>query len=74
MNWAECEAVDRSPGKLGGVWCFAGTRLPVASLFEHLEKGASVSEFLAWFPEVSAEQVKQVLSFAKNSLNPPVAA
>ena len=73
MNWASCIAVDRNPQKLGGTWCFAGTRLPVLSLFEQLDQGSTIDEFLEWFPEVSAEQVHQVLSFAKRSLEQPTA-
>jgi uncharacterized protein (DUF433 family) len=42
---------------MGGVWCFQGTRLAVASLFEHLDQGSTVDEFLEWFPSVSREQV-----------------
>lgn len=66
--------VDRSPGKLGGEWCFRGTRLPVAALFEHLDQNSTIDEFLEWFPAVSAEQVHEVLAFAKNSLEQPTAA
>ena len=71
MNWETCKAVDRNPGKLGGVWCFAGTRLPVRSLFEHLDRGSTVEEFLEWFPDVSAQKVHEVLEFAKASLEHP---
>ena len=60
------KAVDRNPQKLGGVLCFAGTRMPVRSLFERLDRGATVDEFLEWFPDVTAEQVHGVLEFAKN--------
>ena len=74
MNWALCTAVDRNPKKLWGAWCFAGTRLGVLSLFEHLDKGSTVDEFLEWFPGVSAEQVHQVPSFAMASLAQPAAA
>ncbi|MBS1830858.1 MAG: DUF433 domain-containing protein [Acidobacteria bacterium] len=74
MNWQCCKAVDRVPGKLGGAWCFAGTRLPVITLFDHLDKGSTVAEFLEWFPEVSAEQVHEVLAFAKDSLRIPAVA
>jgi uncharacterized protein (DUF433 family) len=68
MNWALCAAVDRNPNKLGGAWCFAGTRLAVLSLFEHLDKGSTIAEFLEWFPGVSAEQVHEVMGFAMSSL------
>ena len=74
MNWALCTAVDRNPKKLGGAWCFAGTRLAVISLFEHLDKGSTIDEFLEWFPVVSPEQVHEVLSFAKQSLEQPAVA
>jgi uncharacterized protein (DUF433 family) len=74
MEWASCTAVDRNPEKVGGAWCFAGTRLAVVSLFDHLDKGSTIDEFLEWFPEVSAEQVHQVLRFAKTSLERPAAA
>jgi uncharacterized protein (DUF433 family) len=73
MNWESCDAVDRSPGKLGGQWCFAGTRMPVRSLFENLDKGATVDEFLEWFPDVPAELVHSVLAFVEASLKEPAA-
>ena len=73
MNWEFCTAVDRNPAKVGGAWCFAGTRLPVLSLFEHIDKGATVDEFVEWFPEISSRQVHEVLEFAKASLERPAA-
>ncbi len=71
MDWSLCSAVARTPGKLGGTWCFRGTRVPVATLFEHLDQGSTVDEFLEWFPSVSREQVHAVLAFAKRSLEQP---
>src|SRR5207245_11569844 len=59
-------AVDRNPAKLSGGWCFRGTRLPVASLFEHLDRGSTVEEFLKWFPAVNQEQVHEVIAFTKS--------
>ena len=38
-------------------------RVPVAALFENLKDGATVDEFLAWFPGVSRNQVETVLDF-----------
>lgn len=73
-NWESCKAVDRNPEKLGGAWCFAGTRLPVVSLFEHLDQGATVDEFVEWFPEVAAAQVHEVIEFAKSTLRLPAVA
>ena len=71
MEWHTCPAVDRNPKKLGGAWCFLGTRVPVLSLFEHLDKGSTIDEFIEWFPEVRAEHVHLVLEFAKASLEQP---
>jgi len=48
--------------------------MPLASLFEHLDGGSTVDEFLEWFPAVRREQVHEVLGFAKSSLERPIAA
>jgi uncharacterized protein (DUF433 family) len=68
LDWNQCPAVDRIPGKVSGVWLSRGTRLPVKALFENLEDGASVDDFLLWFPAVKREQVLAVLEFAEQSL------
>lgn len=60
-NWDACEAVERSPDKVSGAWLFRRTRVPVAALFENLKDGASVQEFLEWFPGVKRSQVEMVL-------------
>ena len=59
--WEKSEAVERDPEKLSGAWVFRGTRVPVAALFENLRDGASIEEFLAWFPGVERSQVEAVL-------------
>jgi uncharacterized protein (DUF433 family) len=68
LNWSQCAAVERSPGKVSGAWLFKGTRVPVEALFENLESGASVKDFLQWFPGVSRDQVEAVLAHARHSL------
>ena len=68
LYWSECPVVERVPGKVGGVWLFKGTRVPVRALFENLEGGARVAEFLEWFPGVTREQVEAVLAHAERSL------
>jgi len=73
-DWAECEAVECIPGKVSGAWLFRGTRVPVRALFENLEDGATVDEFLEWFPGVARRQVEAVLDFAAASLEPAGAA
>ena len=61
LEWNDCPAVDRNPAKVSGAWLFKGTRVPVRVLFENIEGGATVDEFLEWFPGVGREQVDAVL-------------
>ncbi|MHC4955057.1 MAG: DUF433 domain-containing protein [Planctomycetota bacterium] len=68
LDWSQCPAVERVPGKVGGAWLFKGTRVPVRALFENLEGGARLDEFLEWFPGVTREQVQAVLAHAERSL------
>lgn len=68
LDWSQCAAVERMPGKVSGAWLFKGTRVPVVALFENLEAGARVDDFLEWFPGVSREQVEAVLEDAGRSL------
>ena len=68
LDWSQCPAVERIPGKVSGAWLFKGTRVPVIALFENLEGGARVDEFLEWFPPVSRQQVEAVLKYAGRSL------
>ncbi len=59
--WESCKAVERHPEKLGGTWVFRGTRVPVSALFENLRDGATVEQFLAWFPGVERWKVESAL-------------
>ena len=68
LSWNQCSAVERVTGKVSGVWLFQGTRVPVKALFENLEDGARVDDFLEWFPGVTREQVEAVLEHAGRSL------
>ena len=69
LDWSQCPAVERLPGKVSGAWLFKGTRVPVRALFENLESGARVDEFLEWFPGVTRDQVELVLRHAERSLS-----
>ncbi len=69
LDWSQCPAVERIPGKVGGVWLFVGTRVPVKALFANLGDGARIDEIPEWFPGVTREQVEAVLSHAKRSLS-----
>ena len=56
---------------LGGTPVFTGTRVPVQSLFDHLEAGDSIDDFLEGFPSVKREQVLAVLEWSKESILHP---
>jgi uncharacterized protein (DUF433 family) len=60
-NWENCNAIERQRDRVSGAWVFRATRVPIAALFENLRDGASIEEFLAWFPGVERSQVEAVL-------------
>jgi uncharacterized protein (DUF433 family) len=64
QDWSQCDAVYRDPEKVSGAWLFRGTRIPVRALFENLGDGASMDEFLEWFPGVQRAQLEAVLKYA----------
>jgi uncharacterized protein (DUF433 family) len=68
MDWSSCLAVERDPEKVSGSWVFRNTRVPVIALFENLEGGASIDDFLSWFPGVTREQAEAVLEYTIKSL------
>jgi uncharacterized protein (DUF433 family) len=59
------------PEILGGTPVFIGTRVPVRSLFDHLEAGDSIDDFLEGFPSVRREQVIAVLEESRRGLLQP---
>jgi len=68
LDWATCQAVERDPDKVSGAWVFRGTRVPVSALFENVEGGATLDQFLAWFPGVTRAQAEAVLEHAVRSV------
>jgi len=71
LDWSQCAAVESVPGKVSGAWVLRGTRMPVATIFENLEAGASLDDILSWFDGLDREQVKAVIDFAARSLETP---
>ena len=59
------KATSQDPDVLGDELVFAGTRVPVKSLFDHLEGGDSIEDFLEGFPSVRREQVMAVLEMSR---------
>jgi uncharacterized protein (DUF433 family) len=59
------DVIEINPEKLSGTPVFAGTRVPVKNLFDYLEGGDSLEDFLAGFPPVTREQAIAVLEMAE---------
>lgn len=60
--------VHSDPDTLSGTPVFVGTRVPVQSLFDYLEAGDTLDEFLRQFPSVSREQAVAALELARDTL------
>jgi uncharacterized protein (DUF433 family) len=60
--------VHVDPQILGGVPCFAGTRVPIRSLFDHLKLGYSLDQFLQEFPTVKKSQAQALLDEARHQI------
>jgi uncharacterized protein (DUF433 family) len=67
IDWSSCSSVESDPDRYSGAWLFRGTRVPVLALFENLEEGVSVHEFVEYFPGVAIAQVRDVLEHAARS-------
>ena len=62
------EIISRDPEILGGTPVFAGTRVPIKAIFDYLEAGDDLDEFLDDFPSVSREQAIGILTIARENL------
>lgn len=60
--------INIDPEILGGTPVFAGTRVPIESLFDHLGDGVSIDDFIEDFPTVKREQAIEILSLAEEVL------
>jgi uncharacterized protein (DUF433 family) len=60
--------IVKDPDILGGTPVFAGTRVPIRVLFEHLEAGDRLDDFLESFPTVTRDQAVQVLERAAKNV------
>lgn len=62
------DVVDVNAKRMSGAPCFTGTRVPISHLFEYLESGETLDEFLRQFPSVTRDQALAVLELSKESL------
>ena len=68
MRVASRSVVHSDPETSGGTPVFRDTRVPVQSLFDYLEGGETIEEFLDQFPSVSKEQVLAALELARDTI------
>lgn len=62
------DVIEINPEKVSGTPVFAGTRVPIQNLFDYIEGGETLEDFLQGFPPVTREQAVAVLELAKKSL------
>ena len=62
------KVIEINPDKLSGTPVFIGTRVPIQNLFDYIEGGDTLEDFLEGFPPVTREQAIDVLELAKRSL------
>jgi uncharacterized protein (DUF433 family) len=62
------DAVHSDPQTMGGTPVFVGTRVPVQSLFDYIEGGETLDEFLRQFPSVTRERAVAALDAARDTL------
>jgi uncharacterized protein (DUF433 family) len=62
------DIIEVNPEKLGSTPVFRGTRVPIRNLFDYIEGGETVDNFVDGFPPVTREQAITVLKLAKNCL------
>ena len=68
MSQIDHDLVEIDPEKLGGTPVFRGTRVPIQNLFDSLESGESVEQFIEQYPTVSREHILAVLEESKERL------
>jgi uncharacterized protein (DUF433 family) len=54
---------------MSGAWVLRGTRMPVATIFDNLEAGASLDDLMRWYEGLDRKQVQSVIEFAARSLD-----
>ena len=64
----QSKVISIKPDTVSGTPCFVGTRVPIKSLFDYLEAGDDLDEFLDQFPSVTREAAIQLLEDSRNAL------
>jgi uncharacterized protein (DUF433 family) len=67
IDWNTCPSVELNPELVCGAWVFRGTRVPLVALFENLEDGITINEFVDLFLGVGLTHARSVLDHAAKS-------
>ena len=67
IDWNTCPSVELNPELVSGAWVFRGTRVPLMALFENLEDGITINEFVDLFHGVGLTHARSVLEHAAKS-------
>jgi uncharacterized protein (DUF433 family) len=62
--WADCDLVERIPGKQGGVPVVKGTRIPAAQIIEEAQMGSPIAEIAENYPSTTREQIAALIAYA----------
>ena len=60
--------ISIDPERMSGAPCFAGTRVPIQNLFDYVEGGETLDEFLNQFPAITREHAVEVLRMAHHAM------
>lgn len=63
------KAINIDPKIMGGTPVFSGTRVPIQALFDYIETGETLEEFLENFPSVTRKQAVEVLEMARKTIS-----
>jgi uncharacterized protein (DUF433 family) len=65
MDWSDCPAVERVPGKVSGAWLVKGTRIPAQSVVEHADDGYTPEQIAGeLFPGMTVNQARCIIDYA----------
>ena len=71
MDWSRCPVIESDPEKVGGAWCFKGTRVTVQAILDNLQD-RSLDEVAAGFHYIPKNWIVTLLNFIAQSSVPVV--
>ena len=72
IDWADCELVERVPGKVSGQPSVRGTRIMPGPVVRSYDRGESIEDIREAWPSLSVDQIKRLVAFAHAQRGQPV--